>query len=127
MRILKPQEFVNRVLMHAPKASCHVIKWQSHYPQMMVPEWREEVLGILSRNHKNKFSDFKFNGPDELDDDWQFVATPIPEAWTEIVGEEDHMVGQPLGARDYALIFGIVLFIAAVVCGIIVFIGLGGI
>lgn len=82
--VVPPEIFSATILRDAVTQNPHVIKWSGTYPQMVDPLWRNDVLDIFSRLHRNKFTDFKFIGPDDLDDEWVFIASKKDGAWSNI-------------------------------------------
>lgn len=75
-RVLSSKDFVDYVLKAAEVDYPHVICYSSNFPNMIDPEWREYVLARMKLfQQTGQFSQVKFSPPDELDDDWMFIAT----------------------------------------------------
>lgn len=127
--VVDPKTFCATIMKLATVEQVHVMKWSGQYPQMEDPEWRSYVMARMRiLQQSGIFTEVKFSPPDELDDEWMFCATigrPV-EASIQQGYKENYMVGEPLGMWDYLLILAIVLFIAAIVVGAIVFMELGG-
>lgn len=92
--VVDPKTFVDTIAKLATTNNLYVMKWSDQYPQMVDHLWRADVMAELAKHHVRTFQWCKFYGPDEIDDEWMFIAAidhdhrsidynPGPSTWDE--------------------------------------------